>query len=161
MAQKAVETKTKAPEKPSKPSAELQNLEVLIGRWNNDITFKSDPHNKGTGSGRFEWMDGRFFIVEHFEQDFKKEGTHKGISIIGFDYDSQSCISHFFDNHGNMRTYKMEIKDRIFTITGDWERYRGEISEDGNTITGTWEISKDGENWQYLCDSKQTRLKDQ
>ncbi len=102
-------------------------------------------------------MEGGFFIIERFEQTFTKEKAHKGISIIGNDHESQTCLSHFFDSHGNTRTYKLSIVDGIFTITGEWERYTGKISADGNTITGTWEQSKDGSEWEYLCDVKQTR----
>jgi hypothetical protein len=158
MPQKATKTKTQAPKPPSSPAPELTSLEVLIGKWRNEIQFKSNPDNSGTGSVSYEWMEGGFFLVEHFEQTFKKEGKHKGISITGYDSESQTCLSHFFDNHGNIRFYKLRIEARIFTITGEWERYKGEISEDGNTITGTWEQSKDGANWQYMCDVKQTRL---
>jgi hypothetical protein len=158
MSQKAVRTKNPQPKQPTKPAPELQSLEVLIGKWNNAIEFKSDPDNTGTGSVTYEWMEGQFFIVERFEHTFKKEGAHKGLSIIGYDNEKQSCLSHFFDNHGNIRTYKLSIRDGAFTINGEWERYTGEVSEDGNTITGTWEQSKDGSTWEYLCDVKQTRL---
>jgi hypothetical protein len=159
MSQKAVKKRTHSPEQPTRPAPELKSLEVLIGKWKNDIEFKSDPENGGTGAVTYEWMEGGFFIVERFEQTFKKEGAHKGLSIIGYDNESQTCLSHFFDNHGNLRTYKLSIRDTVFTVTGEWERYKGKISEDGDTITGTWEKSKDGSNWQYLCDAKQTRLK--
>jgi hypothetical protein len=158
MSQKAVEMKTPSPEQPTKPAPELKSMEVLIGKWNNEIQFKSDPDNEGTGWVTYEWMEGGFFIVEHFEQTFKKERAHKGISIIDYDRQSQTCLSHFFDSHGNIRTYKLSIRDGVFMITGAWERYKGEISEDGDTITGTWEQAKDGSNWEYLCDVKQTRF---
>ena len=158
MSQKAVETKVKAPEQQSKPATQLKSLEVLVGKWKNDIEFKNAPQNQGTGLVIYEWMEGGFFLVERFEQNFTKEGLHKGISVIGYDNESQSCLSHFFDNHGNERTYSLSIENGVFKITGQWERYKGEISDDGNTITGTWEQAKDGANWQYLCDSKQTRL---
>jgi hypothetical protein len=158
MPQKAVKTKTQAPEQPSRPAAELKNLEVLIGKWRIDIEFKNAQDNGGTGSVTYEWLEGGFFIVEHFEQNFAKEGQHKGISIISYDNESQACLSDFFDNHGNRRAYKLSIENGTFKITGQWERFTGEISEDRNTITGTWEQAKDGSNWQYLCDVKQTRL---
>lgn len=158
MSQKAVESKSQAPEQPAKPAPELKSLAVLIGKWSTDIEFNNAPDNRGTGTVTYEWMEGGFFLVEHFEHNFTKEGAHKGLSIIGFDGEGQSCVSHFFDNHGNKRLYKVSIEDRAFKINGQWERYSGEISDDGNTITGTWEQAKDGSNWQYLCDTKQTRM---
>src|SRR5689334_17284581 len=129
MAQKAVKTKTPAPEQPAKPAPELKSLGVLIGEWKHDIEFKNAPDNGGTGSVTYEWLEGGFFIVERFEQTFKKEGAHKGISIIGYDQDNKTCLSHFFDNHGNLRTYRLSIKDGVFTVAGEWERYTGKISE--------------------------------
>jgi hypothetical protein len=158
MPEKAVKTKVQAPEQPSRPAPELKRLETLIGKWKNDIEFKNDPDNSGTGSVTYEWMEGRFFIVERFEQRFAKEGTHQGISIIGYDGESRACLSHFFDNHGNIREYRLTIEDRQFKVSGPWERFTGEISKDESRITGTWELSKDGSNWQYLCDSTLTRL---
>jgi hypothetical protein len=158
MSQKAVETKTQGPEPPTKPAPELKSLEVLVGKWRNDLEFKNNPENKGTGSITYEWLDGGFFLTHRFDQTFTKEGPHRGISIIGYDEESQSCLSHFFDNQGNSREYRTSIQNGIFKFTGQWERYTGEFSEDKNTITGTWEYSEDGVNWQYLCDATQTRL---
>ena len=157
MSQKAVETKRQT--LPSEPASELKSLAILIGRWNTDIKFKSDPDNQGNGWVTYEWMDGGFFIIEHFANNFKKEESHRGISIIGYDNQTQACVSRFFDNHGNFRTYKLSIKDGVFTITGDRERYTGKINDGGNTITGAWEQSTDGKSWQYLCDTTQTRIK--
>jgi len=158
MLQAVTEAKNPAPEQQSKPAPELMSLEVLIGNWRNDLEFKNNPENKGTGSITYEWLEGGFFLIHRFDQIFTKEGSHKGISIISYDKESQSCVSHFFDNQGNKREYKVSIQNDIFKFTGPWERYTGEFSEDKNTITGTWEYSKDSVNWQYLCYAKQTRL---
>lgn len=144
---------------PKTPPAGLKNLEVLIGKWSNETHFRTDPENEGTGTITYEWMEGGFFIVEHFENSFSKEKPHKGIRIIGFDESKGCCTAHFFDSFGYTRQYEVSIEDNLLKIAGEFERYSGAISENGRKITGTWEQAKDGTNWQYLCDVRQTKLR--
>lgn len=155
MAQKAVAAKKESP----KLAPELKRLEALIGEWKEETSFKNDPENSGTGKATFEWLDGGFFIVWRFDSNYKKHGEHKGLCVIGYDEATKSCTGHFFDNLGYARTYQVNITNDELKIKGEFERYSAEFSNQGKTLTGTWEHSKDGSNWEYLCDVKQTRLK--
>ena len=153
MAQQAIETKIT----PTEPVEGLRSLDVLVGKWNVTLEFKSDPANRGTGWESYEWMDGGFFLVGRFDRTFSKEKSHTGMTIFGADVTGKNCLGHFFDNQGNSRIYDVSLRDGVFKLTGKWERYSGQVSEDGTTISGTWEQSKDGIDWEYLCDITQTK----
>jgi hypothetical protein len=135
-------------------------LQVLIGEWQNETYFKDNPGKTGVGKIEYEWMGGGYFIVEQFADAFPNNESHNGICIIEYDGGDEDCTGHFFDNMGYHRHYHIGIHGDAYTIRGKWERYFGEISADKNSIRGTWEQSKDGANWEYLCDTIMTRRKD-
>lgn len=139
------------------PAAILQNLDHLAGEWKTDTEFKNDPDNAGMGSVKYEWLDGRYYLMGYFENGFTKGNVHKGIWVIGYDEEEEGIKGHFFDSMGNHREYVISLEGSSYTITGDRERYSGEIVDD--VITGVWEKSSDGRNWEYLCDEKMTRVR--
>jgi hypothetical protein len=58
----------------AKPNPDLHSLNRLVGKWN----LCGDVEGQVT----YEWMNGGFFLVQHF--DFKRGGrTNKGIEVIG------------------------------------------------------------------------------
>lgn len=154
MSNQAVETKKQS----SNSAPELKNLESLVGKWKEETWLKNDPDNGATGQNRFEWMDGGYFMVWRFDINFKKQGPHNGICVIGYDEASGGCTGHFFDNLGYAREYKVSLNNGVFKLTGQWERYTATLSQDRKTLIGTWEHSKDGSKWEYLCDTKQTKV---
>ena len=58
---------------PPPPAAELQQLNFLTGRWTAEGTYSAGP--PGTPSTKWssitdaEWMDGKYFLVEHTDMD--------------------------------------------------------------------------------------------
>lgn len=138
------------------PASQLKSLEVLEGKWDTETVFKNNPKDAGMGSVSYSWLDGNYYLIGHFENAFTKGNIHKGIWVLGYDEKDQSTRGHFFDSMGNERNYEIGIEGRDYHIKGEFERYRGRI--EGDTITGTWEKSGDGENWEYLCDEKMTRV---
>ena len=70
---------------PKTPNPALKQFERLIGTWR-----ISGPDVKGTV--RYEWMEGGFFLIQHF--DLTQGAEHyKGIEYTGFDEDTQTLRS--------------------------------------------------------------------
>ena len=121
------------------PDPALKRLDKLVGTWR-----VSGPDIKGTT--RYEWLDGSFFLMQHF--DFIHGGRKvTGLEVIGFERPfgaepSKDVRSRIFDNEGNTFDYVYEVTDETLTIwageKGSPARYRGVWSEDGNTCAGAW-----------------------
>ena len=146
MTQKAIKTKTKSPETDtqskelSTPNPALKSLDKLVGKWQ-----ASDPSGAGAIDGQvtFEWMEGGNFLLQHV--DF---GDTKGIEIIGFDEESKSLKSHYFDGSGKILEYTYELHNDVLTVSIDMPRAKGQFiakfSDDGNIYTGSWNWTQDG-----------------
>ena len=118
----------------SQPNPELKKLNKLIGTWK--------VSGGAEGQVTYKWMEGDFFLIQHVDLN-----DNKGIEIIGYGrswegIESPDCVSHYFDNKGNLFTYVYELEDDILTIWGGQRGspayYKGKFSEDGNTLTGSW-----------------------
>lgn len=139
---------TQVPQQPPTPNPALKRLDRLVGKWN-----VSGPEIDGQVT--FEWLEGGFFLAQHFDLDHNGHKI-KGIEIIGYgrSWDgtsSQDCTSHLFDNEGNAFSYTWDVGDMdgpepakdTLTIWGG-ERgspahFKGKFSDDGNKVTGAWE----------------------
>jgi len=120
---------------PKKPNPELKKLERLIGRWR-----QSGDYN---GTSECEWMEGGFFLIQHFDA-ITPDGHHvKGIEYVGFDEGTMTLRSHLMGIDGSNFTYTWDISGDIWTVwfgdKGSDNFFRGKISRDGNTITGGWQ----------------------
>jgi hypothetical protein len=124
---------------PPQPNPDLKRLDKLVGTWK-----VSGPDIKGKVT--FEWMEGGFFLIQHF--DFVQGGHKvKGMEVIGHlqlfgEQPSQDIRSRIYDTLGNTFDYTYEVNDETLTIWGG-ERgspayYEGKWSEDGNTNSGAW-----------------------
>lgn len=60
----------------------------------------------------------------------------------------------FFDNGGNHPVYRVTEHDRVWIYTGEFQRATHTVSEDGKSMKVHWDWSKDGQNWNSLCDLK-------
>jgi hypothetical protein len=143
---------------PAARPASLDRLDVLLGRWQLDVTFEAGrfgPESPAVtdrgGQTTFEWMDGRYFLIQHFTNEHP--AAPNGMTIIGLGADPETFVQHYYDSRGVMRNYQMTLRDNVWTLwresPGFWQRFRGVISDDGNTITGAWEFSPDGQEWQH------------
>lgn len=121
------------------PNPALKSLDRLTGTWR-----VSGPEIEGRVS--FEWLEGGYFFVQHFDLDYNGHKI-KGIEIIGYGRDwsgtpSEDCTSHMFDNEGNAFTYTWDITGDTLTIWGGQrgspDYFKGEFSEDGNQVAGGW-----------------------
>jgi len=122
-----------------KPNPDLKSLDRLVGTWK-----VSGPDIQGQVT--FEWMEGSFFLIQHF--DFVQGGHKvKGMEIIGHlqpfgEEPSKDIKSRIYDTMGNTFEYTYEDDDDTLTIWGGEKGspayYKGTWSDDGNTNAGAW-----------------------
>ncbi|MGH9184527.1 MAG: hypothetical protein ACRD0U_01725 [Acidimicrobiales bacterium] len=121
------------------PQPDLAALDRLVGTW--AVT------GGAKGKTIYEWMEGRFFLVQHV--DLEHDGRRiKGIEIIGhlqpFGEDPSDDIKTRFygANTGDTLDYVYELEGDTLTIWGGEKGspayYKGTFSADGNSCAGGW-----------------------
>jgi hypothetical protein len=143
----------------SNPS--LEPLEVLVGRWDVEIRWSPELHEKVGGpatvpSGvRFEWIEDGRFLLEHQGGD---DGSPQARWLIGRDETSGVYSVLYADARGVSRVYQMSLDERVWRIwrsaPGFNQRFEGRLSADGRVIEARWERSADGESWEHDFDMK-------
>ena len=119
---------------PKKPNPALMKLEPLVGKWK----LSGDDL---TGQATYEWMEGGFFLIQHF--DLTQGGEHhKGVEYIGFDENTQSLKSRLMDIDGSNFSYTYEIEgDKFWYWFGDKGSgiySESTFSEDKKYYSGKW-----------------------
>ncbi len=126
---------------PEIPHTALKKLDRLVGKWK-----ISGP--KIDGYTTYEWMEGGFFLIQHFDLTYDGE-RHKGIEYIGFDEDTRTLRSHLMEINGGNFKYTYEIEgDTLWYWFGDKGSdnfSHGTFTRDGNTITGRWQWPEDND----------------
>jgi hypothetical protein len=132
-------------QQPPQPNPDLKSLEKLVGTWK-----VSGPEIKGKVT--FEWMEGGFFLIQHF--DFVQGGHKiKGMEVIGHlqpfgEEPSKDIRSRIYDTMGNTFDYTYEVNDEILMIWGGEKGspayYEGKWSDDGNINAGAWHYPDGG-----------------
>lgn len=125
---------------PLKPNPDLRSLDRLVGTW--------QVYGDATGEVRYEWLEGGFFLMQHF--DLLHDGRPiRGIEIIGHLHpfggepstDIHTRVYSFAD--GMTLDYVYELEGDTLTIwagmKGSPSFYQGTFSEDGRTVTGGWQ----------------------
>jgi len=120
------------------PSERLRALDRLTGTWR----LSGDAE----GTVRFEWLDGRFFLLQHV--DLVHDGRHvRGVEVIGHERrfgeaPSEDVRSRFYDAEGNTLDYVYELDGDVLTI---WGGEKGSpayctcrFGEGGDTMTARW-----------------------
>ena len=136
------------------PNPDMKSLNRLVGTWK--------VSGGAEGTIRYEWMEGGFFLIQHF--DFEQDGhSVRGLEMIGHDQQfgeepSADIKSRIYDTMGNTFTYVYEMEGDTLTIwggeKGSTAYYRGTFSADGNTLSGAW-VYPDGGGY----DSTSVRVK--
>lgn len=114
----------------------LRALERLVGTWT-----LSGPDGLA-GEVRYEWMDGRGFLVQHV--DLRSAGEHtRGVECIGYDEATGELRSHFFGAGGELLEYTYRLEGDLLRIwfggTDSPARFEGRFSADGRSNTGAWQ----------------------
>jgi hypothetical protein len=151
---------------PPEPSDSLDRLDVLVGQWQTEATFKAgffgpgSPEVTGLGRTTFQWLDGPHFLTQRFVND--DPAAPDGIAIIGTSEEPDVFTQHYYDSRGVARVYQMTLESSEWRLwreaPGFWQRYDGLISADGTTITGAWEMSADGREWKHDFDLTYTKV---
>jgi len=141
---------------PAGRPAALDRLDVLTGRWEMEASFDAGRLGPGTpattergGLTTFEWLEGRYFLIQRFAADIP--GPPSGIAIIGPGGLPGTLEQHYYDSRGVARVYQASLDNGVWRLwreaPGFWQRYSGVVSEDGSVIAGAWEASADGRDW--------------
>jgi hypothetical protein len=125
----------------------LERLDALVGEWTMEAVPPGGPAWPGNAGVRFEWMEGRQFLIERWHIDTPE--APDGIAIIGAGDGPDGLRQHYFDSRGVHRVYEMTLDDGVWTLSRDEpdpfpQRFTGTFSDDGKTITGRWEKHEDG-----------------
>jgi hypothetical protein len=134
-------------EKNSQTNPGLESLGRLVGKWDVELVFPSDPSNKIQGNATFDWLEGGAFVIEHF-------GT--SVWIMGPDDSTETYYVLYHDERGVSRMYQMSLNGDVWKLwrnAPDFsQRFEGKLSDDDNIITAHWEKSFDGSVWEHDFD---------
>jgi hypothetical protein len=136
-------------------SATLKRLEILVGKWDVELVFPSDPPSRAQTQASFEWLDdSRFFLA--YRAGTEGSGFPVGHCIIGADATMDIYTMLYSDSRGVARIYQMSLTNTEWRQWRDdpnfRQRFSATISEDGRTLKGAWEKAEDGENWKHDFD---------
>jgi hypothetical protein len=127
----------------------LDDLGLLVGEWETHARWPADPQGSGRGLTTFEWLDGRYYLLQRFSASTLQPD---GIAVIGAAAGG-AFTQRYFDARGVQRVYDMSLSGGQWRLWRDapgfWQRYTGTIGGDGATITGAWEFSRDGLTWTH------------
>lgn len=167
MSQSAVKMQSQSPA-PRTPSAEHKRLGVFVGKW--DVEGQSYAEGQSNESLQVssvkmkfvetcEWQPGGFFLVNRWD-GLVGDAEFNGMEVLGYDTESRSYVSRFFDNAGNAPTYQVTVSDKVWTYTGEAQCATFGFSDDGNTLTIHWDWKKNGgAKWLPLCDLTASKSK--
>ena len=148
-------------------AAALARLDVFVGEWAVEARFRDEVPITQPAPGedpqlriRFEWALERQFLMQRTETPFPE--APDSLSIVSVNAETGAYTQHYFDSRGVVRTYRMTLRDDVWTLLRDRpdfsplefaQRYTGTFGGDGRTITGRWETSHDGgATWEHDFD---------
>jgi hypothetical protein len=129
---------TEPQQQPAGPSSQMAALDRLVGTW--EVTGEAE------GAVRYEWMPGRFFLLQHVELTQYGQPT-TGLEVIGHlqpfgESPTAEVWSRFYDSAGNTLDYVYELDGDTLTIwagaKGSPAYYTGTFSADGHSVSGDW-----------------------
>jgi hypothetical protein len=147
-----------------RPNPALQQLEVLVGEWQMELSnasFLPDPSQTVKGRVTFEWaQDGAFLALRMGD---KPPSPPAALWLIGRDESAPNYTVLYYDARSVSRVYEMSFSDGVWQMWRNSpnfsQRYEGKISSDGKTIAAKWEKSSDGTTWEHDFDVMYTKIK--
>lgn len=149
--------------KNSKSNPALQDLQILIGRWEMELSnaeFLPNPSATVKGNVSFEWLeDGAFLIMRMGD---RVSEAPSAIWLMHRDDANSDYKAFYYDDRKVSRIYEMSFSNNIWKLWRDApefsQRFEAHLSRDGNQILAKWEKSTDGQTWEHDFDITYTRL---
>jgi hypothetical protein len=140
------------------PSAELERLDALIGRW------KTEGHTTGVPADRIDAIDTYERLpggaLLHLVDARVGDQTVEGAEIIGYDPERSAYVTQYFGSDGPA-AFEADLTEEdgvlVWRMRSKTMRFTGTFSDDGGVITGHWELLDDGGNWQHWMDISLTK----
>jgi hypothetical protein len=147
---------------PFKSNPALDQLALLLGEWNIEITSVSSYEDQSAivrGHSSFAWLEGGAFIIQHSE--IANSDFPSSTAVMGPDDAAATYRMLYYDSRAVSRIYRMTFSGGIWTLWRDFpgfsQRFHGTFSEDGKIITARWEKSSEGSNWEHDFDLTYTK----
>lgn len=126
------------------PTKAVADLDRLVGDWT--VTGGAE------GFVRYEWMPGRFFLLQHVElEQFGESIT--GLEVIGQLHPfgepvGPNVVSRFYDSMGNTLDYVYELDGDVLTIwagaKGSPAYFKGIFTDGDRLLDGAWVYPGEG-----------------
>jgi len=153
-----------------KPYPELSKFNVAIGTWRFDTEIKGSavlPAGRISGTERFEWLPGGFFMQMTREAKGPKADV-RTLIVYRYDPAARAYIAALFHNAGVFETATITIEGNIWTWvgtgnTGDGkplhERCTMTYAPNGQSCKVKCDASTDGKIWAPLATGTYTKVK--
>lgn len=139
-----------------------ERLGAFIGHWKTEGRAgagASLPEARIFGDETYEWLPEGFFLMHRFDRRIG-DGTHKGLTVMGYDAANQRYFANVFDSLGYARRYAVQVQGSVWTVAGERERARMEFNDRGDVLSADWDVSGDGIDWRHLCHLRSVRQED-
>lgn len=151
-----------------KPGDELKKLDYFIGTWTLEGEFKSGmlgPAEKVSGTDRYEWMDGGFFVAGH--SDFKSaDGTGSSLAVIGYNPVDRIYTYDAFNSMGDAEHAKGSLSFDTWIWTarakiGSKDTQSRFVVKVLSPTSYSFQhlMSEDGYTWTTVIEGKATKVK--
>jgi hypothetical protein len=128
----------------------LKSLEPLVGSWDVEIVFPTDPPGNVHGRVSFAELEGGSFLV--MRSDVDEQGPPNSVAVIGRDDSGDTYSMLYADERGASRIYEMSFEIGAWKLWRNapdfFQRFSALIDESGNAMTARWEKSTDGKHWE-------------
>jgi Protein of unknown function (DUF1579) len=153
---------------PPAPALELQKLDFITGHWTVEGTANmgppGTPATKWSETSDGEWMDGKYFLVEHFDMDLGPMGKGKLMAVYGYDSDNKVYTRTAFDSWGEAQKSTGTVNGDTWTWLSD-EHMGGQPMKGRFTMkvlsptsyTMKFEMSPDGTTWMTPVEGTATK----
>jgi len=125
-----------------KPDAALKRLDRLVGKWEMRGHPIGSDEETITGTTRFSWLDGGFFLLQEMEMDYDGKPI-KSHELIGYDPKTKVFASFVYSNMApDPWPYSWDVQGddiRIAIKKPPMDAtFTGKFAPDGKSFSGGW-----------------------
>lgn len=149
-----------------KPPSELRKLDYFVGTWSIEAEYKAeDSAEKVTGTDRYEWMPGGFFLASHSE--FKASDSEgSSLAIMGYSPEDETYTYDVFTSMGDIEHAKGNLQGDTWVWTAHarigskdtQSRFLLKILSP-SSYTFQFVTTDDGLSWTKVLDGKASKVK--